>query len=103
MPTKNQIVKEYARMWPREVFYHLVPNESGKGKKVALARGLELVNEPGCTCSTAMISLTTSGRRASCAIACGSSRLRSRRSILQLFGTTSPAFVIENPKLRDEG
>jgi hypothetical protein len=48
MPRETQIVKEYARMWPREVFYCLVPNESGsKRKKVVLAKGLELVNEPG--------------------------------------------------------
>jgi len=41
------MVREYARMWPREVFYHLVPNVSGKGKQVHLSKGLELVNEPG--------------------------------------------------------
>ena len=34
-------------MWPREVFYSLVTNESGKGKKTQLAKGLGLVNEPG--------------------------------------------------------
>lgn len=34
-------------MWPREVFYCLVPNESGKGKKVSLGKGLDLVNQPG--------------------------------------------------------
>ncbi len=47
MATKNQIVKHYGRMWPREVFYCLVPNEKGKGKKTYLAKGLDLVNEPG--------------------------------------------------------
>jgi len=47
MVHKDQIIKEYARMWPREVFYWLVKNESGKGKKISVARGLELVNEPG--------------------------------------------------------
>jgi hypothetical protein len=43
---KNLIVEEYARMWPREVFDCLIPNENG-GKKRLLARGLDLVNQPG--------------------------------------------------------
>lgn len=43
---KNLIVEEYARMWPREVFDCLIPNEDG-GKKRLLAKGLELVNQPG--------------------------------------------------------
>jgi len=56
MVRKNQIIKEYARMWPREVFfrlvrnesrYRLVRNESDKGQKIAVPRGLELLNEPG--------------------------------------------------------
>lgn len=47
MAGKTQIVKEYARMWPREVFYQLGPNASGKGKSVHPYKGLELVNEPG--------------------------------------------------------
>lgn len=50
MARKNQIVEEYARMWPREVFDCLIPNESRSGKKVILGKGrkgLDLVNEPG--------------------------------------------------------
>jgi hypothetical protein len=53
MAEKTQIVKEYARMsrmsrmWPREVFYQLGPNATGKGKNVLTVKGLELVNEPG--------------------------------------------------------
>src|SRR5271170_3620056 len=44
---KTQIVKHYARMWPREVFYFLVPKEEGKRRKVSLGKGLDLVNEAG--------------------------------------------------------
>jgi hypothetical protein len=44
---ETQIVKHYARMWPREVFYWLVPKEEGKRRKVALGKGLDLVNEAG--------------------------------------------------------
>ena len=47
MARKTQIVEEYARMWPREVFYQLGPSTSGKGKNVLTVKGLELVNEPG--------------------------------------------------------
>lgn len=47
MGDRSQIVSEYARMWPREVFYCLLENGSGKRKKVQLAKGLELVNKPG--------------------------------------------------------
>jgi hypothetical protein len=47
MAAITQIVREYARMWPREVFYQLGPNASGKGKNVHPYKGLELVNEPG--------------------------------------------------------
>lgn len=43
---KNQIVEEYARMWPREVFDCLVTNENS-GKKKILGKGLDLLNEPG--------------------------------------------------------
>ena len=43
---KNQVVEEYARMWPREVFDCLIPNENG-GRKKILGKGLDLVNEPG--------------------------------------------------------
>ena len=47
MPAKkNQIVEEYARMWPREVFDCLIPNENS-GRKKILGKGLDLVNEPG--------------------------------------------------------
>jgi hypothetical protein len=46
MPRKNQIVAEYARMWPREVFDCLIPNENS-GRKMILGKGLDLVNEPG--------------------------------------------------------
>jgi hypothetical protein len=56
MAAKNLIIKEHARMWPREVFYRLgrsegryrfVRNESGNGKKIEAPRGLELLNQPG--------------------------------------------------------
>ena len=46
MTTKNVIVEEYARMWPREVFDCLVPNKND-GRRVILGKGLELVNQPG--------------------------------------------------------
>ena len=46
MPAKNQIVEEYARMWPREVFDCLVTNEND-GKKKILGRDLELLSKPG--------------------------------------------------------
>jgi hypothetical protein len=44
--SKNLIIEEYARMWPREVFDCLIPNEKGGTKKV-LAGVLDLVNQPG--------------------------------------------------------
>ena len=47
MGKKPQIVKEYARMWPREVFYQLEPNANGKGKNVLGFKDLEVINEPG--------------------------------------------------------
>lgn len=43
----TQIVMEYARMWPREMFYKLGPNASGKGKNVLGYKGLEVLNQPG--------------------------------------------------------
>jgi hypothetical protein len=43
---KNLIVEEYARVWPREVFDCLIPNENG-GRRTFLAKGLDLVNQPG--------------------------------------------------------
>ena len=46
MAQKNQIVEEYARMWPREVFDCLISNEDG-GRKRILGKGLDLVNKPG--------------------------------------------------------
>jgi hypothetical protein len=47
MPAKkNQIVEEYARMWPREVFDCLISNENDRRKRI-LGKGLDLVNEPG--------------------------------------------------------
>jgi hypothetical protein len=42
----NLIVEEYARMWPREVFDCLISDESG-GRKRLLAKGLDLVDQPG--------------------------------------------------------
>jgi hypothetical protein len=39
MAAITQIVREYARMWPREVFYQLGPNASGKGKNVHPYKG----------------------------------------------------------------
>jgi hypothetical protein len=42
MAARNLIVKEYARMWPREVFYL-----SEKGKRGHLAKGLELLSQHG--------------------------------------------------------
>jgi hypothetical protein len=47
MAKKNVIVEEYARMWPREVFDYLIPNENGSGRKRILGKGLDLVNKPG--------------------------------------------------------
>jgi len=50
MARKNQIVEEYARMWPREVFDCLIPDEHGTRRKVILGKGrqgLDLVNKPG--------------------------------------------------------
>jgi hypothetical protein len=44
MAKKNQIVEEYARMWPREVFDCLVPNEDS-GKKKILGKGLDLLKQ----------------------------------------------------------
>jgi len=46
MAKKNQIVEEYAHMWPREVFDCLVPGENSR-KKLKLVRGLELLDRPG--------------------------------------------------------
>jgi hypothetical protein len=47
MPAKkNQVIEEYARMWPREVFDCLVTNENG-GRKKIMGKGLDLLNEPG--------------------------------------------------------
>lgn len=37
---------EFARMWPREVFDYLVPDENSS-RKQKLAKGLEILNKPG--------------------------------------------------------
>ena len=42
----NLVVREYARMWPREVFDCLISNEGGRRKRI-LGKGLDLVNQPG--------------------------------------------------------
>jgi len=76
MARKNLFVEEYARMWPREVFDYLVPNESGQGTKVNLGKGLELVNKPGVSCSTATTFRITSGRQLSFAAGCGPTHVR---------------------------
>jgi hypothetical protein len=47
MARQKQLVEEYARMWPREVFDCLMPNQDGKKKKTKLVKGLELLNKPG--------------------------------------------------------
>ena len=47
MRTKSKLVDEYARMWPREVFDCLVPEENGGRRQLKLVRGLELLNKPG--------------------------------------------------------
>ena len=47
MAKKNAVVEQYARMWPREVFDCLVPNDDGNGRDVILGKGLDLVNQPG--------------------------------------------------------
>ena len=58
MPSKNQILSQYARMWPREVFYRRAPKETAtkksrsNGKKPAKAarllfRHIELLAKPG--------------------------------------------------------
>lgn len=54
MPT-NQILSQFARMWPREVFYRRIPKEKGKGAqrrgksgvKKLLFRDIELLTKPG--------------------------------------------------------
>jgi hypothetical protein len=43
---KNLIVEEYARMWPREVFDCLITSETSRRKKM-LAKGLDLIDQPG--------------------------------------------------------
>jgi hypothetical protein len=43
---QNLIVEEYARMWPREVFDCLIASETS-GRKKMLAKGLDLVDQPG--------------------------------------------------------
>lgn len=47
MARQKQLLEEYARMWPREVFDCLIPNEDGKKRKTKLAKGLDLLNKPG--------------------------------------------------------
>src|SRR5260370_37376606 len=50
MRHQSQGVEQYARMWPREIFYSLVPNPSGSKRKnivMAKGQGLELLNERG--------------------------------------------------------
>lgn len=59
MPAKNQILSQYARMWPREVFYRLAPRETTNKRKGAtkakkqkktprlLFRHIELLAKPG--------------------------------------------------------
>ena len=48
MRNQNQGVEQYARVWPREIFYCLVPNQTGSRRRtIVLAKGLELLNAPG--------------------------------------------------------
>jgi hypothetical protein len=47
MVRKNEIVAEYARMWPREVFDCLVPDEDGGRKQKKLVKGLERLDRAG--------------------------------------------------------
>jgi hypothetical protein len=47
MARQKQLIEEYARMWPREVFDCLIPNQDGKKKGTKLVKGLELLNKPG--------------------------------------------------------
>lgn len=58
MPARDRILTQYARMWPREVFYRLAPTEvekktgKAKGKKLKrtaklLFRHIELLAKPG--------------------------------------------------------
>src|ERR1700688_3452335 len=47
MVQKKQMVKEYARMWPRETFYQLGPNASGKSKNVLAMKSLPALNDTG--------------------------------------------------------
>src|SRR6266516_7659152 len=45
--SNDQIVGQYARMWPREVFYRIVPKEKGNSKKRLLFRTIDLLAKPG--------------------------------------------------------
>ena len=53
MATKNQILGQYARMWPREVFYRIIPKEkhgkstTGKRPPRLMFRSIELLKESG--------------------------------------------------------
>jgi len=53
MATKNQILGQHARMWPREVFYRIIPKEkhrqpkTGKRQQRLMFRTIELLKEPG--------------------------------------------------------
>src|SRR5882724_9847259 len=53
-PVKNQILGQYARMWPRDVSYRLADNEKkkgtqkkGKSSAKLLFRTIELLTKPG--------------------------------------------------------
>ena len=101
MPAKkNQIVEEYARMWPREVFDCLISNENDKRKRI-LGKGLDLVNEPGVYVLYRddipyYIGQATKLRHRLWAHA-GSPPARYGN-----FWNYFSAFVIHNPKMRDE-
>ena len=53
MATKNQILGQHARMWPRDVFYRIIPKEehgqpkTGKRQQRLMFRTIELLKEPG--------------------------------------------------------
>jgi predicted GIY-YIG superfamily endonuclease len=53
MRTNNQILGQYARMWPREVFYRLVPKarkgeqQKGHSGSRLLFRQIDLLTKPG--------------------------------------------------------
>ena len=118
MATKNQILGQHARMWPRDVFYRIIPKEehgqpkTGKRQQRLMFRTIELLKEPGvyvlyqdgvpyyilrsrgCTCFIRMACRTTSAKQRGYVVGCGDT-LAYLTADITISGITSPHSSLE--------